>query len=30
MNDFSVDYKSFDVSDIISIHKYLMKIHDIK
>ena len=28
--DFSVDYDSIDVDDIISIHKYLMKKHDIK
>ena len=28
--DFSVDYKVFDISDIINIHKYLMKNHDIK
>ena len=29
--DFSVDYKTFDTSDIINIHKYLMeKKHYIK
>ena len=28
--DFSVDYNSFDTSDIIDIHKYLMKKQDIK
>ena len=28
--DFSVEYNCIDVSDIIDIHKYLMKIHDIK
>ena len=28
--DFSVDYRAFDTSDIIDIHKYLMKKHDIK
>ena len=25
MYDFSVDYRAFDTSDIIDIHKYLMK-----
>ena len=29
-NFFSVDYKTFDTSSIINIHKYLMKKHDIK
>ena len=28
--DFSVDYYSIDVNDIVEIHKYLMKRHDIK
>ena len=28
--DFSVDYIIIDVSNIIDIHKYLMKKHDIK
>ena len=28
--NFSVDYKAFDTSNIIIIHKYLMKIHDVK
>ena len=28
--DFSVDYKTFDTSNIIDIHKYLTKKHDIK
>ena len=28
--DFSVDYRAFDTSNIINIHKYLMKKHDIK
>ena len=28
--DFSVDYRAFDTSNIIDIHKYLMKKHDIK
>ena len=27
---FFVDYKTFDASDIIDIHKYLMKKHNIK
>ena len=27
---FSVDYRDFDTSNIINIHKYLMKKHDIK
>ena len=26
----SVDYRAFDTSNIIDIHKYLMKKHDIK
>ena len=30
VHNFSVDYKAFDISDIINIHKYLMKNHDIK
>ena len=30
MYDFSVDYKTFDTSNIIDIHKYLMKKHNIK
>ena len=30
VHDFSVDYKIFDTSDIIDIHKYFMKKHDIK
>ena len=28
--NFSADYKTFDVSDITTIYKYLMKKHDIK
>ena len=28
--DFLVDYESIDVDDILNIHKYLMKKHDIK
>ena len=28
--DFSVDYNVIDTSNIIDIHKYLMKKHDIK
>ena len=28
--DFSVDYESTDVDDILDIHKYLMKRHNIK
>ena len=28
--DFSVDYDSIDVDDILDIHKYLMKKRDIK
>ena len=28
--DFSVDYRTFDTSNIIDIHKYLMKKHDTK
>ena len=28
--NFSVDYKTFDTSDKIDIHKYLMKKHDVK
>ena len=28
--NFSVDYKTFDTSDIIDIHKYIMKKHNIK
>ena len=28
--NFSVDYRAFDTSNIIDIHKYLMKKHDIK
>ena len=30
MYDFSVDYRAFDTSNIIDIHKYLMKKHDMK
>ena len=30
MYNFSVDYRAFDTSNIIDIHKYLMKKHDIK
>ena len=30
VHDFSVDYKTFDVSGTIDIHKHLMKKHDIK
>ena len=30
MSDFSVDYDSINVDDILDIHKYLMKKHDIK
>ena len=28
--EFSVDYKTFDTNDIIDIHKYSMKRHNIK
>ena len=28
--DFSVDYRTFEIIDIINIHKQLMKKHDIK
>ena len=28
--NFSVDYNTIDITDIINIHKYLMKKHDIK
>ena len=28
--DFPVDYRTFDASNIVDIHKYLMKKHDIK
>ena len=28
--NFSVDYKPFDTRNIIDIHKYLMKTHNIK
>ena len=28
--DFSVDYRAFNIKNIIDIHKYLMKKHDIK
>ena len=28
--EFSVDYNIIDISNIINIHKYLMKKHDIK
>ena len=28
--DFSVDYRAFDTSNIINIHKYLIKNYDIK
>ena len=28
--DFSADYDSIDVDDILDIHRYLMKKHDIK
>ena len=28
--DISVDYRSFDISNTIDTHKYLMKKHDIK
>ena len=30
LRDFSVDYISIDVDDILDIHKHLMKKHDIK
>ena len=30
MYGFSVEYVSTDVDDIVDIHKYLMKSHDIK
>ena len=30
MYDFSVDYRAFDTSNIIDIHKYLMEKHYIK
>ena len=29
-NDFSVDYDSVDVVDILDIYRYLMKNHDVK
>ena len=29
MYDFAVDYKTFDTSNIIDIHKYLVKNHDV-
>ena len=28
--DFSVDYDNIDADDILDLHKYLMKKHDIK
>ena len=28
--DFSVDYNTIDVSDIVDIHKYFMKKHNVK
>ena len=28
--DFSIDYKTFDTSNIIDIHKNLMETHDLK
>ena len=28
--DFSVDCRAFDTNDIIDVHKYLMKKHDMK
>ena len=28
--NFSVDYRAFDTSNVINIHKYLIKKHDIK
>ena len=28
--DFFMDYNTFDISDIINIHKYLVKKHNIK
>ena len=28
--DFFVDYRAFDIKNIIDIHKYLMKKHDMK
>lgn len=30
VHDFFVDYFSIDINDIVEIHKYLMKRHDIK
>ena len=30
VRNFSVDYRAFDTSNIIDIHKYLMKKHNIK
>ena len=30
MYDFSVNYKSSDISDIINIHKHVIKKHDVK
>ena len=30
IHDFSVDYRTFDTSNIIDIYKYFMKKHDIK
>ena len=30
MYDFSIDYNIIDISDIINIHKYLMKMDELK
>ena len=30
VHDFSVDYDTFDISDIINVHKYLLRKHDMK
>ena len=30
MNDFSVDYYTIDVKDIVNVHRYLMNKHYIK
>ena len=29
MSDFSVSYETIDVNDIVNIHKYMMKKHNI-
>ena len=30
VNEFAVDYNTIDVNEIVDIHKYLMKKHNIK